>query len=93
MAKFRCTKESENKESHLTDLLDGTGVDDGDVNVPVGEEVARQILPEPLVVVDVLGGGPLDGVRLEHVQQQGHHTLVQVLRHGENSGCSETNKL
>ena len=39
-------------------------VDHGDIYVTVWEEVPRQVLPEPLVVVNVLGRRALDRVSL-----------------------------
>ena len=62
-------------------------VNDGDVDVPVREKISRQVLHEPLVLVDVLGRGSPHRVGLEHVAEQAHDALVQVVRNGKDSGC------
>ena len=61
-------------------------VDDGYIDVPVREEISWQVLQEPFVLVDVLSRGPPHGIGLEHVAEQAHHALVQVVRDWENAG-------
>lgn len=62
-------------------------IDQGDVNVPVRKEIGRQVFEEPIVLVDVLGSGPLHGVGLQHVAQKTDHRLVQVVRDRKDTSC------
>ena len=73
-------------KKYLADEGQRLVVNDGYVDVPVRKKVSRKVLQEPLVLVNVLGCGSPHRVRLEHVAEQAHHALVQVVRNRENAG-------
>ena len=55
------------------------------ISNPIREKVggAAALQEEPLVLPHVLHRRPLHRVGLQHVAQQRHHALVQVVRDGE----------
>ena len=68
------------------DLCNGVCVHDAGVGDAVWEEIGGAARSKPVVLPDVLHRSPLHGVGLEHMAQQGHHALIQILWDREHAG-------